>query len=70
MYVYDKLYAACMLVVVLSSINDMSAEDRFFALYFEWLLVACLPYYILNGCQLRTILCVRVILYFVEFSFT
>ena len=51
--VNDKLYAACMLVVVLSSINDMSAEDRFLLyilngcrllvfriLYFEWLSVA------------------------------
>ena len=34
-----KLYADCMLVVVLSSINDMSAEDRFLL-------------YILNGCRL------------------
>jgi hypothetical protein len=60
--VNDKLYADCMLVVVLSSINDVSVEDRFFVLlYFEWLSVA---HY--SVCASDFIL----ILYFVEFSFT
>ena len=50
------------LVVVLSSINDVSVEDRFFVLlYFEWLSVA---HY--SVCASDFIL----ILYFVEFSFT